>query len=62
MIMLPCRPILDRSRLAVMMGGRNVVRVLLDRLISHRMAVTARRLHGNRSSQRTAAEQRQPDG
>lgn len=44
-----------------LLQGRGAVRLALL-LCNGRMAVAARRSHGDRSGQRAAAEERQPDG
>lgn len=46
----------------VQTGVRSVMDVALECLRNCRMAITAGRLHRNRSSQSAAAEQRQPNG
>jgi len=68
LIVLTGSLILNLSNLLVMQGcmmmaSRNVVVVrLCSNLHYSRMAINACRLHHNRSSQRVAAEKRQPDG
>lgn len=57
--------ILFRGKLVMvrmLLHGRSAVRVWLTLLRNGGMAVTAHRLHGDRNSQRVAAEERQPDG
>ena len=57
--------ILVRVKLRMVHGllyGRSTVRLRLVLLHNGRMAAASHRLHDDRSSQRIAAEQRQPDG
>ena len=57
--------ILIRVKLRMVHGllyGRSAVRLRLVLLHNGRRAAASHRLHGDRSRQRIAAEQRQPDG
>jgi len=65
LLLMAGRLIRSRVKLGVVHGllhGRSAVLVRLAPLRDGRMAITGHRLHGNRNSQRIAAEQRQPDG
>lgn len=61
LIVLVRRMVVARGKLVVMTGSRKLQRRILFQFHTSQMAIAARGLHGNRGSQRAAAEHRQPN-